>query len=154
MGLLGLPFCARRLMTSATMVFLAMLIEGSAAINLQAQAPIIRHSALERFPNDPFRPHGYTQMNGAQTNAVSATSVFRHRLEGNTGENRVTAYTTLRGGDGLWRFDFQGAENFAPGGIKVKLGRVIFLDAYSVVFRVDRPGERVELSDELRPGER
>jgi hypothetical protein len=66
----------------------------------------------------------------------------------------VTAYTNPRGVAGLWRFDFKSTENFAQGSIKVELGRMISLDAHSVVFRVDRPGERVEFSYELRSAER
>jgi PKD repeat protein len=114
----------------------------------------ILSTSFESFLDTPASqdgPHGYVQMNGAQTNAVSATSVFQHRFDGRSGENRVSAYTTPHAGEGLWRFDFRESENFVPGSIKVKLGQVISLHAYSVVFRVDRPGERVELSYELEP---
>jgi hypothetical protein len=94
-------------------------------------------------------PHGYVQLNGLRSDAVSATTVFRHRFDGRSGENRVVAHRSSRVGEGLWHFDFQEAESFVPGSIHIKAGRVVSLDAYAVVFRVERPGERVEFSYEL-----
>jgi hypothetical protein len=102
-------------------------------------------------PTSKEGPHGYVRLADVRSEAVSATTVFRHRFEGRPGENHVVAHTSSRAGKGLWRFDFQEAESFVPGSINVKAGRVVSLDAYAVVFRVERPGERVEFTFQLLP---
>jgi hypothetical protein len=60
----------------------------------------------------------------------------------------------VRSGKGLWRFDFLGSENFVPGSLKVKSGHVVSVDAHSVTFRINEPGERMEFGFELTSGRR
>jgi hypothetical protein len=95
---------------------------------------------------------GQIILNGSRLDAIQSGAHFRHQFYGRRGENVVGARTAAGVGKGLWHFDFQGAENFVPGSLKVKLGQVVSVDAHSVTFRINGQGERIEFGFELGSG--
>jgi hypothetical protein len=94
---------------------------------------------------------GSILLNQERLETISNAGPVTHRFLGLQGKNTVEAYLaseSRRGG--FWRFDFSGAEHFAPGSIVVEGGQVVAVDAYTVTFRVDKaPGERLKFSYEL-----
>jgi hypothetical protein len=94
---------------------------------------------------------GSILLNQERLETISNAGPVTHRFLGLRGKNTVEAYLaseSRRGG--FWRFDFSGAEHFAPGSIVVEGGQVMAVDAYTVTFRVDgAPGERLKFSYDL-----
>jgi uncharacterized repeat protein (TIGR01451 family) len=97
------------------------------------------------------RARGRVRLNRVRVDATDSSVPFRHSVRGRE-ENTVEAHTASElGGEGFWRFDFSGGTRFVPGSIRVELGQVLSLDAYTVVFRLSgAPGERIKFTYRLR----
>jgi len=109
-------------------------------------------SAVEIAPADGSATANVL-MNRRQFQTMNNANPFRIRVEGRAGRNSVEAYLVSgTSGEGVWRFDFSGAEHFVPGSIEVARGDVVTRDAQRVVFRLTgKPGNRIEFTFLLEP---
>jgi hypothetical protein len=96
---------------------------------------------------------GLVVINGSRRDTTECSVEHRHRVRGISGENTVEAYTTSRlEGDGVWQFDFSGAEYFVPGTLRVEQGQVVSVSGHAVVFRVtETSGYRIRFVFDLHP---
>jgi uncharacterized repeat protein (TIGR01451 family) len=109
-------------------------------------------SAVEIAPADGSATANVL-MNRRQFQTMNNANPFRIRMDGRPGRNSVEAYLVSgTSGEGVWRFDFSGAEHFVPGSIEVARGDVVTRDAQRVVFRLTgKPGNRIEFTFLLEP---
>jgi hypothetical protein len=107
-------------------------------------------TSLLRFTQTDERSTANVVLNGVRVDTTTSGAPFQHRFEGRPGKNTIEAYLPGAGNEGLWRFDFSGAQAFLAGSFRVEAGEVVSRDAYAIVFRLSgTAGERVRFSFEL-----
>ena len=103
----------------------------------------------------PFdgRTRGFVTLVTSERSTPTTRHPSNHVAQGRLGENEIEAYlATPIDTAGVWRFDFNGADGFVSGSIKVKSGQTISIDSRSVVFHLSgTPGERIKFTFKLLP---
>jgi uncharacterized repeat protein (TIGR01451 family) len=103
-----------------------------------------------RFTQTAEPSAGNVVLNGGRVDTTMSGVPFQHRFEGRAGRNTIEANQSGAGEEGLWRFDFSGAQAFVAGSFRVEVGEVVSRDTHAVVFRMSgTAGERIRFSFEL-----
>jgi uncharacterized repeat protein (TIGR01451 family) len=107
-------------------------------------------TSLLRFTQTDEPSTGIVVLNGGRVDTTTSGVPFQHRFQGRPGRNTIEAYLSGAGKEGLWRFDFSGAQAFVAGSFRAEAGQVVSRDAHGIVFRVSgTAGERIRFSFEL-----
>jgi hypothetical protein len=95
---------------------------------------------------------GQVVIEGGHTFSVSGKAPSMVRYSGRSGRNSLEATLTSDApAPVLFRFDFAGAEGFAPASLRLVSGQEVSRDSYSIVVRLAGAGARARIEYRLEP---